>query len=117
MIEDFLNLDLHDTPIKSIKFDFENEFIILKVTQYDEEIQDLFDISLKFTNASNIYLDKVPLMAILEISNVNITTKDGIIYFAIFSFAYDSPNAFIDFSFEFCNVELIYLSGRKLRLK
>jgi hypothetical protein len=113
MIDDFRKLDLHDTPIKSIAVNFETAILVFTVSQHDDNDLDFFEIEMRFFQVSNLFLDKIPDISIVEIIDVRLEATNSNSTSVEFSLAYDYPFALLRLQFEFNQVEIVYPSSRK----
>ena len=111
MINELRLLELHDTPIKLLQVDFEKEELLFIVSRYDENLGDYSDIELKFFEVSNLSLDPITDVSILEIFNVVINIIDSELYKIEFILIYHYSTVNINFNFQFKNVEVLHRTG------
>lgn len=110
MIKDLLSLDLHDSPINSIKIDFEEGTITIIILQYDELLKDLFKIEMFFLRVENLDLGKIPEVQNIEIFSADISEISNNRFKINLLIVYDQPNINLNFQFEFAEIEINYPS-------
>ena len=70
MISVLDEIEFHDSTVKSIQFDYENDAVGLIVKAYDETAKIYFDINLLFNLVSDFHIDEVEDFFFSEIGNI-----------------------------------------------
>lgn len=106
MISEFESLELHDTPVKSLKLTFEEKCIEFIVFRYDDNLKDYIEIVINFKGVRNFQLDYLPEIDVTyEITTFDLV-KGSLGHRVNFLMLYGSPALEINMSFEFDGVEV-----------